>query len=99
MDKTNSEGCKIMHSIKIHLKAITEFHEPKPYEYFPSIYIDVFRLAGDPKNTETLLIHRCEDIQALSPSTDRDVALIAAREYLDANYKLIIQALISKIGE
>lgn len=88
-----------MHSIKILLRAITEFHEPKPYEHFPSIYIDVFEMSGGSPDTETLVIHRCEDIHDLSSSTDKGESLLAAREYLGDNYNAIVQALISEIGE
>lgn len=35
-----------MHSIHIEIVAITEFHEPKPYEYFPSIKVDAYEMSG-----------------------------------------------------
>lgn len=88
-----------MHSIKIVLEAITEFHEPKDYEFFPSIRIDAWRLTGGSPESETLLIHRCEDCFGLPSSEDKGESLMAARDYLEDNYKAIIQALIAKIGE
>lgn len=90
-----------MHSLKIIVRAITEFHEPRPYKYFPSLFIDVFELSGGNPNVETLLIHRCEDINGLGSFTDKGEALIAAREWLgeEENYKSIVEAFISDFGE
>lgn len=90
-----------MHSIKIIIKAITEFHEPVPYKHFPSLYIDVFEMSGGSPNNETLLIHRCEGIRGLSPSSDKGEALLAAREWLgvEDNYESIAEAMIKNFGE
>jgi hypothetical protein len=85
--------------MKIVLEAITEFHEPKDYKFYPAIEIDVYELSGGSPNTETLLAHRCEDISGGVGTIDKDTALITARDYLGDNYKLIVQATISKIGE
>ena len=88
-----------MHSIQIDIEAITEWHEPKPYEHFPALRFDTYEMSGGNPNIRTLLSHRCEDIRGLESSEDKDSALLAAREWLGENYKAVVQEAISKVGE
>ena len=88
-----------MYGIQIHVEAITEWHEPKDYEFYPALRVDAYELSGSVPETQTLLIHRCEDIKGLPPSEDKDVSLMAAREWLGDNYQKLIQEIIAAFGE
>lgn len=94
-------------SIIITLEAISEFHEPKPYEHHASIRVDVYR--GEKIADNTHVYHRCEDIKGESTfDNDGDAtfdneadAIAAARVWMadKTNTDKIIQEIITVIGE
>lgn len=89
-----------MHSIQIEITIRAELHEPSPYEHFPALQVEAFAVPEDGHaRGKTLLAHRCEDIRALPSSDNREETLAAARDYLSANWKPLVQALIAKFGE
>lgn len=88
-----------MNKVIITLEAISEYHEPKPYEHFPSIRVDVYR--GDKLTTASRFYHRCEDIKNLLPVDTEAEAIALADEWLaePSNIDKIIQEVIAAIGE
>ena len=88
-----------MSRIIITLDSISEFHEPKPYEHYASVIIDVYR--GKEQAAAARYYHRCEDIRGIDPVDNEHDALALADEWLDekANCDKIIQEIIAQIGE
>jgi len=85
--------------ITITLEAISEFHEPKPYEHHPSIRVDVYQ--GGKIADNTRVYHRCEDILGEPTFNNEAAAKAAARVWIanKANTDMITQVIIATIGE
>jgi hypothetical protein len=88
-----------MYGIVIEVLAVSRFHEPKPYDFFAGLEVDVYSITGGTPEVKTLLAHACEDIMGLSAYPTKDDALVAARAYLGDNATAITEAAISKYAE
>lgn len=87
-----------MKKLHIDLEAITEFHEPHPYKFYPAIRIDCYE-CDESGAIRSLMTHRCEDIHGSVGYDIQAEAIETARLYLQNNYRNIVQAIVSEIGE